>query len=568
VSRLAPVAACLAVLAVVPSSLAQPRAAAGARIAVYPSSVSVRPTGALPSGGARAAALNVAVGEREDAVVVVAGGRQVALSAPASIGPLPLRLFFAHYVSFGARVVPDALLPWGGEPRSAEKPNQPLWLQVTVPYGTAPGLYSGSVGVVVDGQTTTVPISVRVFPVSLPAPNQVAGALLTSFHLSAQTYGTMVGRLNGYRLSAQFAGISPTLYSFLASYRISPASWGFGEPSSPAGYTHNKKWWLSSADNMVAQVQGGAFAAMRLPISNNRTAPHNYIAGLSPARPDTWCSYLQSVRSFWADHGWTGSYAYLYGQDEPGPAGMRLVGRQASVLHRCFPGGKDIVTGNPAGSNAFLWDGKGNDDVDAWVVLGSRYYGQYTVPKLTREGRSREREAERLIDAVRARGKMIWTFNYPGTKTPGFDATEPLSDSRMLFLWSALENVRGVLYGDGTTSYKGNPFESVADGGAHVLVYPGVASPVPSARLEQIRDGIEDWEIYDVVRRKHGGAAVRQILGAAGLFSASRKGVELGCTVGCKLKTATPFSWPVYSHDASTPRRIEKAKLAALLAAS
>jgi len=569
VSRLTLTAACLAVLVLVPSSLAGSRVVdGGPALAVYPSSVSVQPSGALPAGGVKSASLNVAIGEREDAVVVVKGADQIAVHAPTSIGPLPLRLFFAHYVSFGARVVPDALLPWAGEPRTPEKSNQPLWLQLTIPYGTAPGVYTGSVDVVADGQTTTVPLSVRVFPVTLPAPNQVAGSLLTSFHLSAQTYGNMLGKLNNYRMSQQFQTISPPLYAFLASYRISPASWGFGEPNSPAGYTHNKKWWLSSADNMVAQVQNGAFAAMRVPISNNRTAPHNYIAHLSPSEPSTWCSYLQSVHSFWADHGWTNAFAYLYGQDEPGPAGMRLVGKQAAVLHQCFPGGKDIVTGNPAESNSFLWDGKGGDDVDAWVVLGNRYYGEYTVPKLTREGRSRAHEKEHFIDAVRARGKAVWTYNYPGTKTPGFEATEPLSDSRMLFLWSALENIRGVLYGEGMTSYKGDPYQSIKDGGAYVLVYPGVGSPVPSARLEQIRDGIEDWEVYNVVRQKDGGGAVRQILGAAGLFSANRSGVELGCTVGCPLRTSTPFSWPEYSHDGTTPRRIEKAKLAALLAAS
>jgi hypothetical protein len=319
---------------------------------------------------------------------------------------------------------------------------------------------------------------------------------------------------------------------------------------------------------MVAQVQSGAFAAMRIPISNNRTAPHNYIAHLSPSRPSTWCSYLQSVHSFWSAHGWDDSFPYLYGQDEPGPAGMRLVGKQAAVLHRCFPGGKDIVTGNPSASNAFLWDGKGGDDVDAWVVLGNRYYGQYTVPKLSRQHRSRAREKEQAIDAVRAHGKMIWTYNYPGTKTPGFEATEPLSDSRMLFLWSALENIRGVLYGEGMTNYKGDPFQRVANDGAYVLFYPAVGAPVPSARLEQIRDGIEDWEIYNIVRQKHGGAAVRQILGDAGLFSTTKDGVELGCTIGCQLKTSTPFSWPVYSRDGTTPGRIEKAKLAALSTAS
>ena len=35
----------------------------------------------------------------------------------------------------------------------------------------------------------------------------------------------------------------------------------------------------------------------------------------------------------------------------------------------------------------------------------------------------------------------------------------------------------------------------------------------------------------------------------------------------CDLKGSTKFSWPVYSHDASTPARIEAAHLQALTAA-
>ena len=87
---------------------------------------------------------------------------------------------------------------------------------------------------------------------------------------------------------------------------------------------------------------------------------------------------------------------------------------------------------------------------------------------------------------------------------------------------------------------------------------------MPSARLEQIRDGIEDWAIFNMVRERRGADDVRAILGKAGLFSASRARVRLACNLGCEPKSATKFAWPLWSRDASTPRRIEAAKLAAL----
>ena len=559
--------AALCLLAAGSAGAAHARAQA-ATLGVFPSATTVRPTGSLPAGAASAISLATAIGEQEDAIVVVHGASTVAVTAPESIGPLPLKLFFAHYVSFGGRLVPDALRPWDGAARAPEQPNQPIWLQVTVPQGTAPGTYTGSVSLEVDGSAQDVPVGVTVFPVTLPPPGRVAGNLLTAFHVAPQTYGKAVGALAGYTQSAQFQQISPTLYSFLAAYRLSPSTWGYGAPNDRSGYTTSRKWWLDSAGNMTAQVKPGEFAAMAIPLSNNRTSPSNYVAGLSPLHPEEWCSYLQSVRSFWQGHGWLdGAFPYLYGLDETGAAGMKIVAQQAAVLHRCFPGGKELITGNPSPSNRFLWNG-GSNDVDVWVVLANRYYGRYTVPKLSRQGRSLATEKLKLIDAVRARGKQIWTYTYPNTHTPGLTATEPLSDSQMLFMWAALENIRGVLYGEGTTSYKGDPFQSVDRGGAFVLLYPGEGEPVPSARLEQIRDGIENWDLLNIVRSRHGAAAVRGLLGGAGLFSAGAKGVRLGCTVGCPLKTATAFSWPTYSADASTPGRLVTAKLRALERAS
>jgi len=551
------------VLSVAGAAGASPQARKAAAVGVYPSSTTIHASGAVPGRAATSVSLNMAVDEQEDAVLVVSGAQRVQLDAPTIDAPLQLQLRFAHYVSFGGTLVPDALLPWDGSARAAEHANQPLWLQVTAPAGTAPGVYHGRVTVVADGAAQQIPLSVRVFPVALPARNQVAGSLLTAFHVAAQSYGNAVNSLYGVPGSTSV----PELFHFLASYRISPSSWGYGAPSSTSGYTSDKRWWLDPEDQMTAAVGNGDFAAMSIPVSNNRTAAHNYIAGLSPAQPETWCSYLQSVHAFWQQHDWLGSYPYLYGQDEPGLSGFELVARQAKAVHQCFPGGHVMVTGNPSTQNRFLWNG-GSDDVDDWVVLANRYYGKYTVPALSRRGMSNATEKLRLIDQARKRGAMVWTYTYPKTSTPGFTATEPLSNARLFFEWAALENIQGVLYGEGTTTYtgSGSPLDSVGQNGAFVLVYPGKDGPVASARLEQIRDGIEDWEILAVARRKHGAPAVRKALGS--LFSTTAAGATLGCTIGCPIKTKTPFSWPTWSQDASTPAKLDALKLQALSLAS
>ena len=539
-----------------------------AAVVTYPSSQSIAATGPLPSTGGTELVYQVAVGEREGALLVVAAARKIAVSVAEPSGDVSVRLFFGHFVAAGGRLVPDALEPWDGIERGTEKANQPVLVQIEVPYGTRPGSYTGGLTVNADGRATKVPLRVEVFPVTLPHPGTRIGNLLTSFHLSPESYVAKAAQLHDFRTNEQRSAANRSLFGLLGAYRISPASWGFAEPRGPLGYESSPKWWLDSAGNFLGQLASTpGFSAMRIPISSNRTSERNYIAGLSPSEPESWCTYLQNVRAFWAQHQSVraDSVAYLFGQDEPGLAGQRLVARQASILHRCFPGGRQLMTGNPSRANAFLWDGKSGDDLDIWTVLSRRYYGMWTSPGQRRVGKSRARDYLEVIDRVRARKKQVWSYTYTGTPgTPGFAATEPLSNPRLLMLWNALEGIEGVLYGQGTTSYtKGNPFDSIGSG-EFVLLYPGPFGPIASARLEQIRDGIEDWAIFNMVRVRRGADDVRAILGKAGLFSATRSRVQLACTLGCELKSGTKFAWPLWSRDASTPRRIQAAKLAAL----
>jgi hypothetical protein len=537
-----------------------------ATVGVYPSGTTFSASAGAPAHAASSVSLAMPIGGVDDATVLVRGAQHVSIVSPAVDSPLQLSLFFAHYVSVDGKAVPDALMPWDGSQRSTEHTNQPLWLQVTVPYGTTPGTYHGSVVVVADATRTSVPLTVTVSPVTLPRQNQVAGSLLTAFNFSPQSYSNKAADLYGVSPESTLPG----LFSFLASYRLSPNSWGYGNPKEASGYTSDRRWWLDKTDQMVAAAgQPAQFASMWIPISNNRWSPSTYVGGRSPYKPQDWCSYLESVHAFWQNHNWLGSYPYLYGMDEPGASRFRTVQHQAKVTHSCFAGSHVLVTGKPTARNRFLWNG-GSDDVDAWVVLASRYYGQYTNPSLSRRGISHARQELKLINATRRHHKQIWAYTYDAAShsTPGFTATEPASDARVFVDWAAFEGITGLLYGQGTTTYaKGNPLVSNDKAkGSYVLIYPGKNGPIASARLEVLREGIEDWEILNVARHKHGATAVRKLL--SGLFSTTPKGAKLGCTIGCPLKTSTPYSWPTWSHNASTPRTVASMRAAALQAAS
>jgi hypothetical protein len=527
-------------------------------VGVYPSGTTFSPSGGAPAHAASSVSLAMPIGGVDDATILVRGAQHVSIVSPTIQAPLQLNLLFAHFVSVDGKAVPDALMPWDGSQRSTEQTNQPVWLQVTVPYGTAAGTYNGSILLVADGTRTPVPITVTVSPVTLPKENQTAGSLLTGFNFSPQSYSNKAADLYGVAPDSTLPG----LFSFLASYRISPNSWGYGNPNKASGYTSDRRWWLDKSGQMVAAAaQPSQFASMWIPISNNRWSANTYVGGRSPYKPQAWCSYLKSVRGFWQNHGWLGSYPYLYGMDEPGAASFRTVAKQAKVTHACFPGSHELITGKPTAQNHYLWNG-GKDDVDVWVVLASRYYGEYGISRATKE--------LRLINAARHHHKQIWTYTYDAAShsTPGFAATEPASDPRVFADWAAFEGITGLLYGQGTTTYsKGNPLVSNDRAkGSFVLLYPGRSGPIASARLEVLREGIEDWEILNVARHKHGAATVRKLL--SGLFSSTGKGAKLGCTIGCPLKTNTPYSWPKWSHNAGTPLTVASMRAAALRAAS
>ena len=208
-----------------------------ATVGVYPSGTTFAASGAAPGRAATSVSLAMAIGGVDDSTILVSGAQNVAIASPTIASPLQLKLFFAHYVSVNGTPVPDALLPWDGSQRATEKANQPLWLQVTVPAGTTAGTYSGSVVVVTDGSRRTVPLSVTVSPVTLPATNQVSGSLLTAFNFSPQSYGAkdnsyppQLGYPDGFPDTTIFAALSAKDVSNRYFFVDEPVSALWGQP--------------------------------------------------------------------------------------------------------------------------------------------------------------------------------------------------------------------------------------------------------------------------------------------------------------------------------------------------
>src|SRR4029450_11361587 len=140
VGRAAVIACCL--LPVPIGGAAAPASVTGADVLAFPAAQTIPPTGRLPQGGSPSLTLNAAIGEREGAWLVATNAKSVAATVDSSgLGPLKAQVYFGHFVSFGGRAVPDALLPWNGSPRGTARPDQPLCLQLAVPPDAQPGGY-------------------------------------------------------------------------------------------------------------------------------------------------------------------------------------------------------------------------------------------------------------------------------------------------------------------------------------------------------------------------------------------------------------------------------------------
>ena len=134
----------------------------------------------------------------------------------------------------GAGLIPDALIPFRdpyGSGREIGVPfdvpagqNQPVWIDVTVPPGTPPGKYTGTLTVTTDQGSLTVPLTLVVWNFTLPTqPSLFIGFLMDPFWTLPPQYGVTEG-------TSAFYDLVDKHYEALAAHRLGPL-WLYREPA-------------------------------------------------------------------------------------------------------------------------------------------------------------------------------------------------------------------------------------------------------------------------------------------------------------------------------------------------
>ncbi len=178
-------------------------------------------------------------------------------------------------------------------------------------------------------------------------------------------------------------------------------------------------------------------------------------------------------------------YCYIY--DEPGKNEIEKVNQLLKILHEANARLKAIIPGIPNNKYPETY----SINIDIMCPL---------LPGIDSD------KAKKLQES----GKLSWCYVClnPRHPYPNFFVDYPSIDHRIIFWMSWKYNVEGLLYWQTTFWHNHNPWENIetytTTHGDGCLFYPSRTKPikiVPSIRLENIRDGVEDYEYFAILKR-------------------------------------------------------------------
>ncbi|MFH1538953.1 MAG: glycoside hydrolase domain-containing protein [bacterium] len=359
------------------------------------------------------------------------------------------------------RVWPDPLPPYrdfdvaAGETRA-------VWADLFVPADTPPGEYAGAATVSAqNGDAATLRVVLDVRDIAIPT----APTLNTAFGLS---YGEIGAAHKVEAESPEHRALKDAYYWFLVGHRLSP-------------YHIPVDLFSEEARRYLDDPR---VTFLRQPFSWEEDE-------------------MRRIADRLKETGWT-KKAAIYMVDEPEPSEFQKLREIGEWAHKFDPDIRVLVTHGHIGSIA--------DEVKIWVPVLT-----YTLDFI---------EVNNLWKAQK-KGKEFWWYTCIGPKWEGTTyfiddaATAPRLHPWMNYLYG----VTGILYW--STTHWGqvdhNPWEKTetypTGNGDGSLLYPGYQvgfnGPVASQRLKMLREGMEDYELLNVLgetlketAEKIGGAAL------------------------------------------------------------
>jgi len=367
--------------------------------------------------------------------------------------------------------IPDAIME--GERSFDVVPGSftPVYFRVGVDRDAKPGVYKGGVVFVSGGQRVRVPVTLKVRNFTLP----VRASLKMAFSFFEGNYRKW------YKHSSLTEEQQRYLYEFLLKYRISPNNIYDGSETYPA------RRFLEQYHDQINFFTYGGVPSAKKPLPEETLK----------ARVDRAVKVHEWVKEKGMQEA---GYVYLYDElgffSDPLDAARQVMG----ALHKAMPDAKFMQTSFP--------DPRFDTLFNVWCPL----FEQFSIA---------DRRAK--LEEKRREGHEIWWYaaDNPSKPYPNFFLDHPVFDCRIIATLSWMYKVDGVLYWCINREWATNVSEkerwpegewkpwiySVFSGkrvyknGMGNFVYPGPDGRLlPSLRLENLRDGVEDYDYLCLLR--------------------------------------------------------------------
>lgn len=392
---------------------------------------------------------------------------------------------------------PDTLIP---QPptgvRVRKGMRQSFWVRVSADESTKAGPYAGTLRVVSSvGLVKDIPFAVRVRAFTLPR----APALPTGITFNPET---SLPRGSAARQAVVDSPSSPLnlwkakegqWYSFLADYGLTPDNLYWNNvPGDPELADQDGRWAAFRRlrdEGRLGRFNLGHFAPLDAGAAAEATWRARYLRPIRRA-------YDRAVRENLLD------YAYIYGCDETKTNYVASVARACALLKREFPGVPVMTTAKDARPDGARAYGCGTPfaATDACVPLTDKY----------------DREQ---ADRARAEGREVWWYVccWPhGSEANLFLEAWPIEARLLVGAMSVQSRADGFLYyqtamwnslqavgSSPFTRWTAQSWEGYNGDGSLTRVAAD-GSPLATIRLENLRDGFEDYAYAKLYARKFG----------------------------------------------------------------
>lgn len=427
-----------------------------------------------------------------------------------------INFFVEHYIFIDAissqagatGYWPDALapmkVPFSMAAQYGIVENRPIWVDIAIPSGTKPGIYSGTLSFTRNDQTIdTIMLETEVFKFSLPDETP----LITYMNI---TRGGLASFYRKPGKSGEIDSLTQKYYDFLYSHRMEP--W-FNDMLLPEVKLIDNKVQVTFKDESYRYYMN-TLKTKRVLLNSNPGGLRT-LSGeqLSDEFSNAVKSYISQVYTYFKKNGWEKKLVFNSPIDEPGSLqDYENTRKWATLVHDGAKNVPFLVTRTPVPP-------KNNPE---WGTFRG-YVNNYSM----HGNQLNDPDLKQVVKEEKANGgEMTWYIScdqkYP---QPNYFIDAPAMDLVMVPWITARYNLDGILYWAlNHWNEVVNPWSNVNTfrsgyicskgfvlNGEGSLLYPGnftrqftgqpdVDGPVSSMRFELLREGIEDYVYLNILK--------------------------------------------------------------------